>query len=61
MFNRNKQRREMAEEFAHHIEMRAGELMRSGLSEEEAQRRARAEFGSAASYQDQGQIGRAHV
>ncbi|MBM3757038.1 MAG: FtsX-like permease family protein [Acidobacteria bacterium] len=58
MFNHNKQRREMADEFAHHIEMRAEELMRSGISPAEAQRRARAEFGSVANYQDQGRQAR---
>jgi predicted permease len=58
MFNRNKQRREMAEEFAHHIELRAEELTRSGLSPEEAQRRARSEFGSIENYKEQGRQAR---
>ncbi len=36
---------EMAEEFRHHIEARAADLRRSGLSRKEARRRAHLEFG----------------
>jgi hypothetical protein len=36
----------MHAEFQHHIELRADDLVRDGLSREEATRRARLEFGS---------------
>lgn len=39
--------RELREEFAHHITLRAEDLMRSGVDAAEATRRARAEFGGA--------------
>jgi putative ABC transport system permease protein len=43
---------ELDEEMQGHIEARADDLVRSGLSREEATRRARIEFGSAEAYQD---------
>ncbi len=41
---------EMREEFEHHIEMRAADLVRSGLSQADAERTARAEFGGTFQY-----------
>jgi hypothetical protein len=41
---------EMREEFEQHIEMRAADLMRSGLSQAEAERTARVEFGGTYQY-----------
>ncbi|MQA92306.1 MAG: FtsX-like permease family protein, partial [Gemmatimonas sp.] len=49
---------EMAEEFRLHMEMRAEDLVRAGLSREEAKRRARLEFGSPAQYRDEGSLSR---
>jgi len=43
---------ELDEEMQGHIEARADDLVRSGLSREEATRRARIEFGCAEAYQD---------
>ncbi len=45
-FRRSRFEREMAEEMEFHIERRAADLVRSGLSSAEADRRARLEFGS---------------
>jgi putative ABC transport system permease protein len=50
--------REMEAEFAHHLEERTEHLVRSGLSPAEARRRARVEFGSAASAQEHGRESR---
>jgi putative ABC transport system permease protein len=44
--------REMADELRFHIESRAGDLVRSGLSPAEAERRARIEFGGVEAYKD---------
>jgi len=43
---------EMDDEMRFHVESRAHDLLRSGLSREDAYRRARIEFGSIASYQE---------
>jgi predicted permease len=43
---------EMDEELRFHLEARMGDLVRSGLSREEAARRARIEFGGVEAYQD---------
>jgi putative ABC transport system permease protein len=44
--------RDMAEEFRLHLELRAADLRASGLSESEAVRRARIEFGGVESYKE---------
>jgi putative ABC transport system permease protein len=49
---------EADEEFRAHIEMRAEDLVRSGLSPEEARRRARIEFGSVERYKEEGRAAR---
>ena len=41
---------EMREEFQHHIELRASQLMREGFSAAAAERRARVEFGGVYQY-----------
>jgi putative ABC transport system permease protein len=43
---------EMAEEFRHHVELRAADLARQGLTPAEAARRARLEFGSVEMHKD---------
>jgi putative ABC transport system permease protein len=48
----------MSEEFAHHIELRAADLIRQGHSPTEAIRRARVEFGSVDSLREQGRESR---
>src|SRR6266566_4116936 len=45
-FYRSRTESELEEELRSHIELRAGELERSGLGRAEAERRARIEFGS---------------
>jgi putative ABC transport system permease protein len=45
IFRRESFEREMADEFAFHIQARTEDLIRSGLSPQEAERRARIEFG----------------
>ena len=45
--------REMDDELRYHIETRSADLMRTGLTRKEAVRRARIEFGSVESYQDE--------
>src|SRR5918999_783785 len=45
---------EMNEEFRLHMELRAADLVRSGMSSAEAARQARLEFGSAPSFTDRG-------
>jgi hypothetical protein len=42
---RNDSDGDMQAEFAHHMELRARDLVRSGLSPEDARRQARVEFG----------------
>jgi predicted permease len=49
---------DMEAEFRLHMEMRAEDLMRSGLAPTEAARRARLEFGSAPSFTDRGRDAR---
>jgi putative ABC transport system permease protein len=49
---------EMNEEFRHHIELRAADLVRSGVAVAEATRRARLEFGSQERYKDEGRESR---
>jgi len=44
--------REMSDEFAHHIELRADDLVRAGLAEDDALRRARLEFGNVTAAQE---------
>ncbi|MBR9991156.1 MAG: ABC transporter permease, partial [Gemmatimonadetes bacterium] len=49
---------EMAEEFRAHMDMRAEDLERGGLSPGEARRRARLEFGAVDRYREEGRAGR---
>lgn len=49
---------EMDEEFRHHMQLRAADLMRAGLSPAEAERRASLEFGSTERYREQGRNSR---
>jgi hypothetical protein len=49
---------EVDEEFRIHLEMRAEDLVRAGLSPEEARRRARIEFGGVERYKDEGRAAR---
>ena len=49
---------EMEAEFRLHMDLRAGELVRAGLTPPEAARRARLEFGSAPSFTDRGRDAR---
>ena len=49
---------DMEAEFRLHVELRAEDLMRAGLTRTEATRRARLEFGSAPSYMDRGREAR---
>src|SRR3954467_6089790 len=49
---------DMEAEFRLHMEMRAEELVRSGLTPAEAVRRARLEFGSTESFKDRGRDAR---
>jgi putative ABC transport system permease protein len=56
--SRSKVEREMADEFAAHIELRAAELVRQGVPPTEAARRAKLEFGSAEQYKDEGRAAR---
>jgi putative ABC transport system permease protein len=49
---------EMTEEFRLHVELRAADLVRSGLSPAEAARRSRLEFGHAESYKQEGRVSR---
>jgi predicted permease len=48
----------MQAEFAHHMELRARDLVRSGLSPEDARRQARVEFGGTYNYQEAGREAR---
>ena len=45
---------DMQAEFAHHMELRARDLVRSGLSPEDARRQARVEFGGTYNFQEAG-------
>jgi hypothetical protein len=49
---------EMSEEFRLHVELRAADLVRSGLSPAEAQRQARLEFGHMESHKEEGRASR---
>jgi predicted permease len=49
---------DMSEEFRLHLELRAQDLLRRGLTPTEAVRRARIEFGSTEEYKDQGRASR---
>lgn len=51
-WNRSRLERDMDDEMRFHLETRTEDLARSGLSREEARRRAGIEFGCAESYQD---------
>src|SRR5688500_18040984 len=49
---------EMADEFRSHIELRAADLVRRGMTIQEATRQARLEFGSAERYKDEARAAR---
>ena len=49
---------QMDAEFRHHMELRARDLVREGLSPREAARRARIEFGNAERYKEEGRVSR---
>ena len=49
---------DMQAEFAHHMELRARDLVRSGLSPEDARRQARVEFGGTYNFQEAGREAR---
>ncbi|MEX2570504.1 MAG: ABC transporter permease [Gemmatimonadota bacterium] len=49
---------EMAEEFRLHVDLRADDLVRDGMSPAEARRQARLEFGSVERYRDEGRASR---
>src|SRR5690349_13174875 len=49
---------EMSEEFRAHIEYRAADLIRWGLTPEEGRRQARLEFGSVERYKDEARASR---
>jgi predicted permease len=49
---------DMQAEFAHHMELRARDLVRSGLSPEDARRQARVEFGGTYNYKEAGREAR---
>ena len=50
LFRRDKFEGEMADEFAFHMQARTEDLIHSGLSSQEAERRARLEFGGRERY-----------
>ncbi len=50
LFRRKRFEGDMADEFAFHLQARTGDLIRSGLSPDEAERRARVEFGGKERY-----------
>ena len=52
VFGRGRFEAEMDEEFRHHLELRTQHLIRSGLSPEEARRRAHVEFGHVDSHKE---------
>ena len=55
---RNDPDTDMQAEFAHHMELRARDLVRSGLSPEDARRQARVEFGGTYNYKEAGREAR---
>jgi putative ABC transport system permease protein len=50
--------KDMSDEFANHIELRAADLVRQGVMPDEAHRRARLEFGSSERFKDEGRAAR---
>ena len=50
--------KDMADEFAAHLELRASDLVRQGVPPDEAIRRARLEFGSSEQFKDEGRSAR---
>jgi len=52
LWNRSQMESELGDEMSFHLESRAQDLLRSGLSREDAYRRARIEFGSTVSYRE---------
>src|SRR6266478_5557790 len=52
-FHRSQTENDLEEELRSHIELRAGELERSGLGRAEAERRARIEFGSQEKFREE--------
>ena len=55
---RNDPDADMQAEFAHHMELRARDLVRSGLSPEDARRQAQVEFGGTYNYKEAGREAR---
>src|SRR5688572_10880954 len=55
---RNDPDADMQAEFAHHMELRARDLVRSGLSADDAMRQARVEFGGTYNYKEAGREAR---
>jgi predicted permease len=53
IFRRSRVEREMDEEFRSHLELRADELQRQGISRTEAERHARIEFGGYENYKEE--------
>ena len=49
---------DMNDEFRLHVELRAADLVRSGLTQEQATRQARLEFGSTERYKEEGRRSR---
>jgi predicted permease len=58
LFRRRRHEREMDDEMRFHIDMEAAELERSGLSRDEARRRALATFGGVQRYKEEGRESR---
>jgi predicted permease len=52
LFRRRDWERDLADELRSHLELRADDLLRRGLTREQAMRQARLEFGAADAYQD---------
>jgi predicted permease len=52
LFRRSREERDMADELQFHLEHRTEALMRTGLARDEAERRARLEFGAIEAYKD---------
>jgi putative ABC transport system permease protein len=52
LFRRSRMERDLTEELRFHIDSRSEDLMRSGLTREDAERRARIEFGAVEAYKD---------
>jgi putative ABC transport system permease protein len=58
LLHRDDIERAMREEFRHHIELRTADLVRGGMSWEEAARRARVEFGHVETHRESGRAAR---